>query len=435
MLDSNKFEASFIDSGNTCPVCQKPIVEKETLKRCSVCSSINHLVCWDEGIGCGSYDCKQIGTGGLQNINPDVVIHKEEVDRVNPLQIPKPRIVRKSRDVAAEYQIAKPTKINKLSIMSIILVLISCCGIIGIISDNSGLLIFGSFGSVLALVLAIISSIQMNHSQKTYGMKCSLITMLLSIILLITYLIYIDKKESNNIAIVRFDIDVQKQLPSEESIASIGEIKANALKANVVIYTRDSLTDNSIGSGVIIKFEDKEVYIITNKHVVGKSNELKVIFYTGEESKAKVIWSANGDVDLAVIKCEGLTLKDFTPPTISQKLEYQSVRVFAVGNPNGLYWTYTEGVISGVRTKSSVDDKMIIYQTQTPINYGNSGGGLYDFKGRLIGINTWIYDKSTFEGLNFSISTITLIDILKKAGNLDYLENIMRREIAGEKKI
>ena len=87
-------------------------------------------------------------------------------------------------------------------------------------------------------------------------------------------------------------------------------------------------------------------------------------------------------------------------------------KVFAIGNPMGLDWTYTEGVVSSFRNKEIGKHEISVIQIQTPLNHGNSGGGLYSEKGNLVGINTWIYEKAQTEGLNFSIAIDELIKYL-----------------------
>jgi serine protease Do len=85
--------------------------------------------------------------------------------------------------------------------------------------------------------------------------------------------------------------------------------------------------------------------------------------------------------------------------------------VFAVGNPHGLGWTHSAGDISQIRRQSHGNYSFRILQTTAAINPGNSGGGLYDSEGRLIGINTMTGDKRFAEGLGFSISIPTLLDL------------------------
>jgi serine protease Do len=86
--------------------------------------------------------------------------------------------------------------------------------------------------------------------------------------------------------------------------------------------------------------------------------------------------------------------------------------VFAVGNPHGLGWTHSAGDISQIRRQKQGGYDFRILQTTAAINPGNSGGGLYDAQGRLIGINTMTGDKRFAEGLGFSISLPTLLDLV-----------------------
>ena len=85
--------------------------------------------------------------------------------------------------------------------------------------------------------------------------------------------------------------------------------------------------------------------------------------------------------------------------------------VFAIGNPHQLGWTQTQGVISQFRTRTIGDRRVRVIQTQTPINHGNSGGGLYDQEGYCIGINTWTADKRETEGIGFAIALDALFDL------------------------
>ena len=64
-----------------------------------------------------------------------------------------------------------------------------------------------------------------------------------------------------------------------------------------------------------------------------------------------------------------------------------------------------------------------VIQIQTPLNHGNSGGGLYSEKANLVGINTWIYEKAQTEGLNFSIA----IDEFTKTLDPDLLKIITEK--------
>lgn len=78
--------------------------------------------------------------------------------------------------------------------------------------------------------------------------------------------------------------------------------------------------------------------------------------------------------------------------------------VFAIGNPFGLGWSFSSGAISAVREQTWSGTSLRVIQTQTPLNPGNSGGGLYDAEGRLVGVNTLNTDKNRTEGIGFAIA-------------------------------
>jgi serine protease Do len=85
--------------------------------------------------------------------------------------------------------------------------------------------------------------------------------------------------------------------------------------------------------------------------------------------------------------------------------------VFAIGNPQNLGWSHTQGVISQLRTQEIESRKVRVIQTQAAINPGNSGGGLYDQQGYLLAINSWGADKSISEGLGFAIALDSLLEL------------------------
>jgi len=112
------------------------------------------------------------------------------------------------------------------------------------------------------------------------------------------------------------------------------------------------------------------------------------------------------DYALIFIDCGGgnypvLQLSDTMPPPCA--------KVFAMGHPEGLSYSFTSGVLSAMR---NFDKDGEYIQTDAPINAGNSGGPLLDERGRLIGINTFKYkDKEeNTESLNFAISSREILN-------------------------
>ena len=85
--------------------------------------------------------------------------------------------------------------------------------------------------------------------------------------------------------------------------------------------------------------------------------------------------------------------------------------VFTIGNPQHLDWTLTGGRVSQLRLQKRSARQIHIIQTDAALNPGNSGGGLYDKSGTLIGINTWTNDKRFSEGIGFSIGLNSLLEL------------------------
>ncbi len=151
------------------------------------------------------------------------------------------------------------------------------------------------------------------------------------------------------------------------------------------------------GSGVIISADG---YILTNNHVAGGADDIKVRLSDGREFKARRI-GTDSETDLALIKVEAHSLP-FATLGDSSKLE-QGEWVIALGSPFGLEQTMTAGIVSATgRQLGGPYDNYI--QTDASINPGNSGGPLVNMNGEVVGINTMIYSRSGgSEGIGFSV--------------------------------
>ena len=140
-------------------------------------------------------------------------------------------------------------------------------------------------------------------------------------------------------------------------------------------------TDRSVGSGFIV---DPRGYVVTNYHVINGANQVRVSLYDGQEFDATVI---SGDVfmDIAVLKIPGFfDFLEFADPEGVQP----GTKVIAIGNPLGLSFTVTEGIVSAVdREGPNGLDSYI--QTDVTLNPGNSGGPLIDKTGKVVGVNNF----------------------------------------------
>jgi S1-C subfamily serine protease len=162
------------------------------------------------------------------------------------------------------------------------------------------------------------------------------------------------------------------------------------------------------GSGSII---DEQGDILTNYHVIARTEKLTVSFGSGKNYPARVV-GADPDTDLAVIRLletpkEPLTI---VPMGDSDRL-IVGQKVLAIGNPFGLDRTLTTGVISGLQRPIHAQNGRQIegaIQTDASINPGNSGGPLLDSHGRMIGINSQIESPSgASAGVGFAIPVNT----------------------------
>jgi serine protease Do len=155
------------------------------------------------------------------------------------------------------------------------------------------------------------------------------------------------------------------------------------------------------GSGVIVS---PDGYILTNNHVAGMADSIRVKLYDGRELNARRI-GVDPETDLALIKVEAQNLP-YAALGDSSRLE-QGEWVIALGSPFGLEQTMTAGIVSATgRTLGGIYDNYI--QTDASINPGNSGGPLLNMNGEVVGINTMIYSRSGgSEGIGFSIPSNT----------------------------
>jgi len=157
-----------------------------------------------------------------------------------------------------------------------------------------------------------------------------------------------------------------------------------------------SFKQRSLGSGFIIS---NDGYILTNNHVVGGADEIKVKLSDGREFKATVK-GTDEKLDLAVLKIEvkgALPVAELGDSDAIQVGEW----VMAIGNPFGLSQTVTAGIVSAtgrVIGSGPYDDYI---QTDASINPGNSGGPLFNTQGKVVGINTAIIQGG--QGIGFAI--------------------------------
>jgi S1-C subfamily serine protease len=115
------------------------------------------------------------------------------------------------------------------------------------------------------------------------------------------------------------------------------------------------------------------------------------------ETRSGVVKFVDPQRDLALIAPESLP-PNYKSLKISARDDFDvGADVYAIGHPLGYSWTFTQGIISGMRAINTDGQHYTAIQTQTPINPGNSGRPLLNGEIEVVGINTWVRDISTID--------------------------------------
>lgn len=171
------------------------------------------------------------------------------------------------------------------------------------------------------------------------------------------------------------------------------------------------------GSGVIIS---QDGYILTNNHVINGANSVKVRLRDGTEYDATIIGSdSDNDIALLKVNATGLSPATFGDSNSLAVGDY----VVAIGNPLGeLGGTVTDGIISALARKVTIEDtQMTLLQTNAQVNPGNSGGGLFNANGELVGIVNAKQSATEVEGIAFAIPINNVLNILSDLKEYGYV--------------
>jgi len=174
-------------------------------------------------------------------------------------------------------------------------------------------------------------------------------------------------------------------------------------------WTRNVMTvPRGTGSGFVW---DEEGHVVTNLHVISGAAAANVRLADGRDYPASLIGVSRAH-DIAVLRIVVPTKPPAPIPVGSSHDLQVGQKVFAIGNPFGLDWTLTTGIVSALDRSLSGEDGVVIQhlvQTDAAINPGNSGGPLLDSTGRLIGMNTAIYSPSGGSaGVGFAVPVDTV---------------------------
>lgn len=177
--------------------------------------------------------------------------------------------------------------------------------------------------------------------------------------------------------------------------------------------TQEAGKENELGSGVVYKKVGDSIFIMTNAHVVGDKKEQKITYGNNDYSIGKVIGTDRFS-DIAVIKAKVKSDSDVKAIKMGDSSTLVlGEPIIVVGNPLGVDFkgSVSEGIVSGLNRHVPVDidkdDKydvlMSAFQMDAPVNPGNSGGGVIDKNGKLVGIASLKIDMDNVEGIAFAI--------------------------------
>ncbi len=204
-------------------------------------------------------------------------------------------------------------------------------------------------------------------------------------------------------------------------------ITAAAIAKDAVVEIMTTTTSNygritaGAGSGVIIHADG---IIVTNHHVIDGATTVRVRLTSGNTYEA-VVRGSDEDGDIAVIKIQPRETLTVARIGSSAALALGE-EVIAIGNPLGeLGGTVTNGIISALERQVNVDGVvMTLIQTNAAINSGNSGGGLFNLAGELIGVVNAKYAAEGVEGLGFAIPVDAAIVSINHLLELGYIPGI-----------
>jgi len=193
------------------------------------------------------------------------------------------------------------------------------------------------------------------------------------------------------------NIDEKFSLLKASASADFSGIIEEVIKSVVTVKT-----DVSQGTGFIIS---EQGYVITNAHVLSGGTKLFVQDYEQNNFQTTFI-GYNSNYDVALLKIEGefekLELSDSNKIQIGEK-------VIAIGNPLGLQFSVSEGIVSGIH-RIGINNIEAYIQTDAALNPGNSGGPLINKQGKVIGINN--FKISGGESLGFALESNYLKEVV-----------------------
>lgn len=196
---------------------------------------------------------------------------------------------------------------------------------------------------------------------------------------------------TSNLANTRKSLASQIEQLKAETTADFSGIIPTVLKGVVSVAT-----DVAQGSGFIIS---KEGYIVTNAHVLSGGHYVRILPYQSDKWISAELIGYDLEMDVAVLKIT--SAQNYLEFENSDNVQIGE-KVIALGNPLGLSFSVSEGIISA-RDREGINNLNAYFQVDVPLNSGNSGGPLVNKEGKVVGINNFKLQNS--ENLGFSLES------------------------------
>ena len=211
------------------------------------------------------------------------------------------------------------------------------------------------------------------------------------------------KENLTDIGAIRKEFDLLKASTGEDFSSIIDE----SLKGVITIKTNIAQ-----GTGFIISSDG---YIVTNAHMLSGASEVQITTFDENKISAELI-GYNAELDIALLKIGG----EYNFLELGNSDETQvGERVIAIGNPLGLQFSVSEGIVSGIH-RQGINELEAYTQTDAALNPGNSGGPLINKNGKVIGINN--FKLGSGESLGFALES----NYIKDAVNVISQEKLGR---------
>jgi len=222
---------------------------------------------------------------------------------------------------------------------------------------------------------------------------------------------------------------------STSNVTPFTEVVARTKKSVVEIHT-ETVTYSQwsgqyivqgAGSGVIISRgtdASNIYYIVTNDHVISGAKTITVILYDGNKYEAALI-GTDEVTDVALLAIEVKNGTELSVATLANpsNVLLDGQDIYVIGNPLGeLGGSVTKGIISKTARNILISGiKMELMQIDAAVNPGNSGGGLFDISGNLIGVVNAKYSDTGIEGLGFAIPINTVQRVIVELAEHGYV--------------